>query len=387
MSTPRTSRALAGSLVLAACWANPSEKGDYVDPTMTTSGTTTTTSEPTTSTTTTTHGPTSVTTVDTSTEDTTESDTSTSEPASCGDGTVDVGEMCDDPQGNKEPVDAMNGECTTACKPAGCRDAEKNADEECDDGNDADEDDCTNACKLPVCGDGFIQAGVEECDNPRDNKDPADAMSGECTTACKPAGCGDEEKNANEDCDDGNAVDSDGCSHCFTPRIVFITSTSYQGSLGGMNGVMGADSKCQARADAAIPKLPGTFKAWISGDPEDSEPAMRFLSDNFMGQYVLRTNPPKLVAQGWSGLTSGALTNAITYDESGFLQDKLNVWTNTDSDGKRLGSNNCGDWSSTASMGALGKADMTIKGVEWTNNASSIGCDFEVRLYCFQTGP
>jgi len=383
MSTPRTSRALAGSLILTACWPNPSQKGDYIDPTMTTSGTTTT-SEPTTSTTTTTHGPTSLTTLDTSTDDTTESDSSTTKPAVCGDGTVDIDEMCDDPQGNKNPADAMNGECTTSCKPADCGDAEKNADEECDDGNDADEDDCTNACKLPVCGDGFIQAGVEECDNPRGNKDPADAVNGECTTTCKHAGCGDEEKNADEECDDGNAVDSDGCSHCFMPRTVFITSTSYQGNLGG---VMGADQKCQTRAEMATPKLPGTFKAWISGNSNAEAPAMSFGSGNFEGQYVLRTNPPELVAQGWGGLADG-LANAITHDESGIPQaDFINVWTNTTANGMQLGSNNCSNWSSTMAMGALGKADESITGQEWTNNNSISGCDFEVRLYCFQTGP
>lgn len=346
MTTPRTSGALVGSLVLAACWANPSEKGDYVDPPMTTSGTTST-SEPTTSTTTT-HGPTSVTTVDTSTEDTTESDTSTSKPASCGDGIVDIGEMCDDPQGNKEPAEAMTGECTTACMLAGCGDKEKNADEECDD--------------------------------PQGNKDPADAKRGECTTACKPADCGDAEINADEDCEDGNTNDSDGCSHCFAPRVVFITSLSYKGNLGGVDG---ADSECQARADAAT--ISGTFNAWISG-PSDSEPAMNFPGDIFKGQYVLTTDPPKLVAQGWAGLKSDPLVNAITYDEFGVLQNDFYVWTNTKNDGTRLGMDNCGDWGSTVGAGALGTANITVKDEKWTNNSMTGLCGLKANLYCFQTG-
>jgi cysteine-rich repeat protein len=36
----------------------------------------------------------------------------------------------------------------------------------CDDGNDVDTDDCLPTCQNAACGDGKIQAGVEECDPP-----------------------------------------------------------------------------------------------------------------------------------------------------------------------------------------------------------------------------
>ncbi len=36
--------------------------------------------------------------------------------------------------------------------------------EQCDDGNGSNTDACTNTCRNAVCGDGFIRAGVEQCD-------------------------------------------------------------------------------------------------------------------------------------------------------------------------------------------------------------------------------
>jgi len=48
---------------------------------------------------------------------------------------------------------------------------------------------------------------------------------------------------------------------CVGARRVFVTSTGYNADLGGLGG---ADSKCQARADAA--QLGGVFKAYIVDD-------------------------------------------------------------------------------------------------------------------------
>ena len=54
------------------------------------------------------------------------------------------------------------------------------------------------------CGDGVVQAG-EECDD--GNADDSD----DCTTACGAARCGDGIVQAGEECDDGNYDDSDAC--------------------------------------------------------------------------------------------------------------------------------------------------------------------------------
>jgi cysteine-rich repeat protein len=71
---------------------------------------------------------------------------------------------------------------------------------------------CTNACTTPECGDGVVQAG-EECDD--GNALNTDACSNACTTP----ECGDGIVQAGEECDDGNAVNADACSNaCTTPE-------------------------------------------------------------------------------------------------------------------------------------------------------------------------
>ena len=57
-----------------------------------------------------------------------------------------------------------------------------------------------------VCGDGVV-AFDEDCDD--GNAIETDA----CTTSCKPAACGDGHIQPGETCDDGNAVDDDACTN------------------------------------------------------------------------------------------------------------------------------------------------------------------------------
>jgi cysteine-rich repeat protein len=73
-----------------------------------------------------------------------------------------------------------------------------------------------------------------------------------------------------EQCDDGNMVGNDLCNpNCTKPKLVFITSGSWNGNLGGLAG---GDGKCQTLANAAA--LGGTYKAWLSNNTQ--QPAVRF---------------------------------------------------------------------------------------------------------------
>lgn len=78
--------------------------------------------------------------------------------------------------------------------------------EECDDGNDDNGDDCVIApntlCKKATCGDGWVQAGVEECDG--DGRGQG-GETPDCNADCTLARCGDGIVNAaaSEVCDDG----------------------------------------------------------------------------------------------------------------------------------------------------------------------------------------
>jgi cysteine-rich repeat protein len=101
----------------------------------------------------------------------------------CGNGTVDPGEGCD-----AGPANSPTGACTDKCQKARCGDGEVEAGvEECDPGSQKgssspvkDDPTCNSDCKFTTCGDGVIQT------NP----------------ANRPG----------EQCDDGNTVAGDGCS-------------------------------------------------------------------------------------------------------------------------------------------------------------------------------
>ncbi|MCA9391199.1 MAG: IPT/TIG domain-containing protein [Candidatus Magasanikbacteria bacterium] len=109
----------------------------------------------------------------------------------------------------------------SGCKPVGsCGDGNVDQGEECDDGNRSDTDTCTNSCKKNICGDGKINAGVEQCDLGSQNggacPDGADYGSTclACTTSCQQVaqsggycGNGRVDENSPEQCEAGVAID------------------------------------------------------------------------------------------------------------------------------------------------------------------------------------
>lgn len=111
----------------------------------------------------------------------------------CGDGVVDDGEECDD--GNDDAFDGCEPVmCTFTCK----------TDERCDD-----ENPCTGVetCDLSThaCEPGAAPAEGDAC--PR-GEDP----DGVCRAGvCVDAGCGNNVVDGDDQCDDGNAVNGDGC--------------------------------------------------------------------------------------------------------------------------------------------------------------------------------
>lgn len=92
------------------------------------------------------------------------------------------------------------------CLSPTCGDGTVDMFESCDDMNAADDDSCTDGCRLALCGDGFTNAGNEACDD--GNLENNDA----CLNACIAPSCGDGYLNDPfESCDDGNLVNGDGC--------------------------------------------------------------------------------------------------------------------------------------------------------------------------------
>lgn len=131
--------------------------------------------------------------------------------ARCGDGFVWSGqESCDDGAANS---DTAPNACRSDCTPPACGDGVVDSGEQCDDGNFSNTDSCLNTCMLAACGDGFVHAGVEDCDT-----------SGEtvvCNADCSAASCGDGVVNAaaGESCDDGgeSATCNANCSVAMCP--------------------------------------------------------------------------------------------------------------------------------------------------------------------------
>lgn len=234
-------------------------------------------------------------------------------------------------------------------------------------------DDCQVDCQL----DGDLDPTTEACD------DGADSPT--CDMDCTPPVCGDAHLNvaAGEECDDGNVDDGDGCSAtCGFERLVFVTSTTYYPSLGGLGG---ADAKCQSRAYAA--DLSGTFMAWLSDSTSD--PKTRFgIAPTSPAPY--RRTDGVLIATSWSDLTDGSLLAPINLDEFGApVELPKSAWTSTNADGTRRERASCNDWtsSSPAASGFTGKPEATD--TEWTLylNGVLIPCDTAHRLYCVRVSP
>ncbi|MCA9651783.1 MAG: DUF1554 domain-containing protein [Myxococcales bacterium] len=323
--------------------------------------------------------------------------------ASCGNGVVDPGEDCDD--GNDDDTDDCVAGCVAAscgdgfvwagsedcddagesascdddCTAASCGDGTQNAaaGEQCDDGNTDDTDACVQGCVFASCGDGFVFGGVEDCDDA--NTDDTD----DCVQGCVSASCGDGFVWAGmEVCDDGDMIDNNGCNNdCDLPfRYIFVSSQLYTGNLGGLAG---ADAECQTLATNA--GLPGVYMAWLS--TAAASPASR------MTQSATPYRRPDgiQVAPNWAGLTDGTLDAPINVTETlgsppmgntscgggGFLT----VWTAVQPDGTSSGSA-CTDWSSDVGGGQWGRADQT--NTFWTSWCSGGQCSWLSPIYCVQ---
>jgi len=99
-------------------------------------------------------------------------------PGTCGDGTVNSGEACDDGSANS---DTQPDACRSDCRQAYCGDGVLDSGEECDEGganSDLIPNACRRSCLLPHCGDGVVEP-TEECDD--QNADAGDGCAPDCT--------------------------------------------------------------------------------------------------------------------------------------------------------------------------------------------------------------
>ena len=148
----------------------------------------------------------------------------------CGDNVVSGSEVCDD--GNQSDNDGCLTDTSDAtypdCEPNVCGDGVQDTrpvsagGEECDELSTSaaftdNTDGCiqdpggVGSCVAATCGDDFIWDGRELCDDGVDN-----APGAECSDTCTPRSCGNGIREGLEECDDGNARNTDGCLNtCF----------------------------------------------------------------------------------------------------------------------------------------------------------------------------
>ena len=172
-------------------------------------------------------------------------------------------------------------------------------------------------------------------------------------------------------------------------KLVFATSTRYDGNLGGLTG---ADRRCQERADAV--GLPGTYRAWLSD--ASSGPSTRFARST-TAPYVRLDGV--VVADDWADLTDGAIQNPINITELGTETDYSFVWSFTRVDGSPglFGDRHedcygidchCSGWSHTISTGppypGSAVAIPRVTDDDWTDYSFGNFCGSDYGLYCFE---
>ena len=280
-----------------------------------------------------------------------------------------------------------------------CGDGVTQPPEQCDHGADnAKTAECTDECQNARCGDKYVQAGVEDCDDGDGYND--DAAYNGCTKACKLGPrCGDEHIDLpHEECELGQVPEGGlDCVACqYVARFVFITSGKFTGDLGGLKG---ADAKCAQAALSGSLSDADNYRAWLS---EGGSSALERVLSGGKSDGV-----PYALLDGTKIATDAAdLVGALSLMQGGIDIDEHKAevtgtyaWTNTTGAGEvylPLGAD-CEQWGS-ASKAAKGRVGVPAKSVDspkwefwwmnrhWTSYTQS-QCDVAQHLLCFEQLP
>ncbi len=157
------------------------------------------------------------------------------------------------------------------------------------------------------------------------------------------------------------------------PKLVFVSSATYIGNLGGITA---ADQKCQDAADA-VPALAGkTWKAWLYDGALTPITRMTHSSSGY--QLLDGTT----VAADWKDLVDGFIDTAISLTEVGTTVSG-GVWTGTSETAQAVPGSDCFGWISSLfeSRGTRGSSSLSDRG--WTVADDPL-CTQNLRLYCFE---
>lgn len=173
----------------------------------------------------------------------------------------------------------------------------------------------------------------------------------------------------------GNTTDRTFNVTVIAVKYVFVTSTTYNGNIGG---AAGADSACMTRASAA--GLGGTYKAWLATSATQ-DPESTFTRATV--PYVLFNGTT--IASNWADLTDGTISNSINMNEFGAsVAGTEMVRTNTNDDGTMfLTSMTCSAGTSSGSSAQSLHSLVGDTGPDWSAGYLNY-CDGSLRLYCFE---
>jgi cysteine-rich repeat protein len=152
-------------------------------------------------------------------------------------------------------------------------------------------------CKLATCGDGFINVGVEECDD--GNLEDNDV----CPSSCTVATCGDGFVfDGTEECDDGNDIEDDFCKVDCTSNGWYddfesgglmllpwmlsgnanwtaATTMVHEGTYAAASGTIGDSQQSTMQVTLNVPQ-PGVVRYWYRVSSESNYDYLRFYVDN-----------------------------------------------------------------------------------------------------------
>ena len=167
-------------------------------------------------------------------------------------------------------------------------------------------------------------------------------------------------------------------------KTVFLTSTTHQGNLGGLDG---ADAICQGVADTAGIGVTRRYRAWLASG--DGSPDTLFMRSAL--PYV-RTDGAT-VADDYTDLTTcdaaspfNCLQNPINVTEENVeLVGFRPAWTNVLPSGSIHGvfsQDSCFYWTADLLFARVGNASHTTAG--WTAAGAGFECGVAAHLFCFE---
>ena len=156
-------------------------------------------------------------------------------------------------------------------------------------------------------------------------------------------------------------------------RIIFVTSTTTDGAIGGLAGADGIVGAAASAPGSLLAGVPVSAVLSVTGTLAPS----RFV-DN--GEPIYNTNG-ELVASNLTAMFAGvgtSLLNAVQYDERGVARSVI-VWTGTNANGA-LAPTHCTNFSTNTDQqdGRIGRSEATD--LEWVE-LGTLNCINPARLY------